>query len=143
MIVNEIYGNINWQPRPSELRRFGWAAGAALVVLGLVFGLEAGTVTMVGKVLWAVAAALILLGTAMPALLFWIYRVWMAVTAPVAFLVQVVLLSCFFYIVLAPVSVILRLAGRDVLRTRPDTESETFWVCRKPQRDPRRYFRLY
>jgi len=141
--MQEIYEFIDWSPPPRELRRFGWAVGGALTVVGLVICWRLGRVAPALKVLWSVAAAFALLGTVLPRILFWPYRVWMGITVPVAVLIQTVLLCVFFYGMLTPVGLVMRLFGRDPLNRRLSASAESCWTPCKPPQDRRRYFRQY
>ncbi len=48
-----------------------------------------------------------------------------------------VMLVVIFYLVFAPVGIVLRLLGKDPLLQKLDPEADTYWIERKP-RDPSR-----
>jgi hypothetical protein len=54
-----------------------------------------------------------------------------------------VVLLLVFAVVVTPVALLLRLLGRDPLERRPDPRAATYWVDRKTEPDPRRYFRQF
>jgi hypothetical protein len=50
----------------------------------------------------------------------------------------------FFYLVLTPVGLLLRLLGKDPLHRKPDRSAASYWVKRAPEKiDPERYERLF
>ena len=54
------------------------------------------------------------------------------------------LLGLFFYLVMTPVALVLRLAGKDLLQQRLDRSAKSYWVKREPApTDPERYERLF
>ena len=139
----EIYTHINWDPDRKGLRHFSWAAAGALAVIGAVFAFRADAITAPSLSLWAVAGAVVLSGAAVPEWLRPVYRVWMAITAPLAFGMQVLLLCVFFYLILTPVALVMRCLGRDPLHRRFRTDDAGFWVSHASPADLRRYFRQY
>ena len=54
------------------------------------------------------------------------------------------LLGLFFYLVLTPAALILRLLGKDLLHQQVDRSAPSYWIKREPvQLDPERYERLF
>ena len=139
----EIYAHVNWDPSRRELRHFGWALGAALSLATLVICWRLQRVAFFA--FFTVSGSLILLGlgTAGSRLLFWPYRVWMSLTAPIGFAVQGLVLALFFYLVLAPVGLAMRLCGRDPLQRGLDRTQDSCWVRCRRNVEKRRYFRQF
>ena len=67
------------------------------------------------------------------------YIGWMAVAFPIGWLVSHIFLGIIFYVVFTGIAIIFRLVGRDSLNRRFDPAADTYWVERKPVRDPKRY----
>lgn len=138
-----IYEHIDWNPDARALRLFGWSAGGALAVLTLVVSWRTGSFVLPARVLAMASGVLLILGTAYSPCLFWVYRCWMAATVPVGVGIQVLLLCVFFYVVLTPVALVMRLMGRDPLRRRFDEAASSYWIPCRHHGDRRRYFRQY
>lgn len=138
-----IYSEFNWSPSTRELKHFSWAVAAALTLLGALAVLKTGSVTVVPSVLWIAAAAVLCAGTVAPGTLLRLYRCWMAVVLPIAFIVEKLLLTVFFFLVVTPVALFLRLVGRDAMNRGFDRNAESYWITRESQSDPERYYRQY
>jgi hypothetical protein len=113
---------------PQELRKFGLLVGGIFAVLGAWWayrGFKAGPVFM------AVGAPLIVLGFAAPMLLRRIYLAWMALALVMGLVVGTVLLTVFYFCVMAPVTLIAKMAGADFMAAKWDKAAETYWVKRK------------
>lgn len=108
--------------RPSD-RAFGLVFAALFAFVTLIGWLLAGRV-----LLWSAATALALLLTALlaPGLLLPLNRIWGLLGARLALLVNRVLLSLFFYLVILPFGLASRLRG-GLLRRRPDPDAQTYW----------------
>ena len=69
---------------------------------------------------------------------------WMKFAYVLGWINTRLLLGIFFYLVLTPVALVLRLAGKDLLQQRLDRSAQSYWVKREPaQIDPERYERLF
>ena len=142
-MFREIYEHINWFPDRRHLRFFGWSAGGALFVIATVLGLHAGAFGTASRVLILMGLMLIALGCVAPQGLFGVYRVWMGVTAPLFFCFQTLLLILFFFAVLTPVALVLKVLRRDSLKRTFDRNAASYWVPRRAPPPSRRYFRQY
>lgn len=78
----------------------------------------------------AVAATLVLVGLAYPALLDGPKRVWLALGAVLARIVNPVVLGILFITVITPTALVARLLGRDPLRLRFERDAATYWMER-------------
>jgi hypothetical protein len=73
-----------------------------------------------------------------------VHAAWMKFAHALGWLNTRLLLGVFFYLVLTPVALVLRLAGKDLLQQRLDRSARTYWIKREPaQFDPDRYERLF
>ena len=141
--MHGIYEHIDWDPGARELRLFGWSAGGALAVLTLVISWHAGAFVTPAKVTATASCTLLVVATVFSPSLLWVYRCWMAATVPVGVCLQVLLLCVFFYVVLTPVALVMRMLGRDPLARRFDGSAPSHWIPCRHHGDPRRYFRQY
>lgn len=82
---------------------------------------------------WALAAAALAVAVALarPAALRPIHTVWMAFGRAMGWVNTRILLGLVFYLVLAPLGIAMRLAGRDPLRLRFDPDAATYAVPRR------------
>ena len=139
----DVYEDVNWAPLRRERRIFGLSAGTALgIIAGIVFW-RTGAFLLLPALFAGASALLVITGICAPRILLWPYRIWMAVLAPVAFIFQCFLLTIFFFAVLSPLAVVLRLMGRDKLRVKSDSEVVSYWKTCERIEDVRRYFRQY
>jgi len=115
---------------PSGLRRFGFAFGGGLTVLGslLLWRDKPAAPYVLG-----VAAVVLLLGALFPrglTPLEWLMsRLFRVVTAVLTY----VILTVVFIVVLTPLGFIRRLLGKDSLGLAPDPGSLSYWVDVDPE----------
>lgn len=117
-----------------ELRNFGLLVGGVFLAIGLWALLKHKA-----WYLWALwpGSALMLFGVVAPAVLKPIYIVWMSLALVMGFVVSHVLLTVFFFLVITPIGLVARLAGRDFLRLKRTPGADTYWIQR-PKREPGR-----
>lgn len=132
----------NATPSQIQLRRF------ASIGLPLAFGLAALLAWRrefpgVASVLACVAAVCFVLGWLRPVWFRPLYIVSMALGYPFAWLLGYLLLAGVYYLLIAPIGLILRLFRRDPLARDFDREAQSYWVARGESPDRDRYFRQY
>jgi len=134
---------VNRNPTRSQLRLF------AALVFPLFWGWVAFLVyrrAEAPRVAIAIAAVAVLIsiaGLLSPAFM---RRVWIAMMvglSPIGWVMSHVILAFIYYLVLTPVGLALRLAGRDPLNRRLDREAKTYWIDRGDEPAVDRYFRQY
>ena len=126
---------------PASLRKFGILFGA-LGALATAYFLYRGSDVWV----WSAGAALFFLftGLALQRVLKPVYIVWMAFAFLLGWLNTRLLLGLFFYLIITPIGLVLRLTGKDLLDKKIDREAETYWKKReKKEFEPSRYERLF
>jgi hypothetical protein len=121
------------------LRQFAGLWLAVFNVLALVQGVGRGRLVL-ASLLAVLAAVPGLAGLARPRSVEPLFRVAMAVAAPIGWVVSHVLLGVIFYLVITPLALFFRLIGRDALARRATTGAASQWVPREPSTDPRRYW---
>ncbi len=113
---------------PSD-RSFGW-------VFTIFFALVGGWPAWHGRPVraWALAlsAAFALVTVARPALLGPANRLWMRFGLLLSRIVNPIVTAVFFYVVITPVGLLLRLSGKDPLRLRRDPAASSYWIERRP-----------
>ena len=134
---------INRNPTLSQLRLF------AAVVFPLFWGWVAFLVwrraasPRVAVAIAGVAVAISIVGLLSPAFM---KRVWIAMMvglSPIGWVMSHVILGFIYYLVLTPVGLALRLAGRDPLHRRFDRGAKSYWIDRGKEPPVDRYFRQY
>jgi Saxitoxin biosynthesis operon protein SxtJ len=97
----------------------GWAgrSGVAYTFLGL-------------------ALAILTVAFTRPALLHGLNRAWMRFGALLHNIVNPIVLGGIYFLVFTPVAVVMRLAGRDALRRKLDTQAKSYWIDRDPPGPP-------
>jgi hypothetical protein len=114
---------INWRPNVSERRKFG---AVMLIGFGIISVLLAWkgsrTAALWAAVIAVAAGALGLSGTAAAMPVYWL---WMALAFVLGSIMSRLILSIFYYIILTPVALIMRAAGRDKLGLKEKQES--YW----------------
>ncbi len=120
---------INWNPSKKDLRIFGISmiAGFAVLALLLWYRWHAWTA---GTVLLAVGAAIGLVGLSGTRVALPLYWGWMAVALVLGNIVSRILLAVFFYGMITPMGLTMRLLGRDKLSRR--RREDTYWVDAPP-----------
>ena len=73
-----------------------------------------------------------------------LYTAWMLLAYALGWINARVLLGLFFYVVVTPISLILRWTGKDLLDERIERERTTYWKKREPQpAEPARLERMF
>ncbi len=82
--------------------------------------------------LWFVLATLLLIALALlrPRLLRPLHTGWMALAFALGALVSRMLLALFFYLILTPIALLLRLLGKDLLQRKIKKEGASYWIRR-------------
>jgi hypothetical protein len=85
------------------------------------------------------------LGAIYPKCLRVVYLGWMSLALVLGLVVSTVLLTLFFYVVITPMGLVARLAGKDFLRLKLNPSESSYWIRRDQgaQRDPSEYERQY
>jgi|SRR5438552_9989082 len=110
-----------------ELRRFGLLVGAVFTLLGVWFWWRGK-----GRYPYFLApgAVLLGLGAGAPRALRLIYVGWMSLAFLLGFAVSNILLTLFFYVIVTPVGLLARLAGKDFLNRKLDGQTGSYWIMR-------------
>ena len=134
---------INRNPTLRQLRLF------AALVFPLFWGWVAFLVyrradlPRVALAIAGIAAVISILGLLSPAFMRRVWIAMMVALSPIGWVMSHVILAFIYYLVLTPVGLALRLAGRDPLHRRFDREAKTYWIDRGKEPPVDRYFRQY
>jgi len=112
---------------PRDLRKFGLMVGGVFLGLGLLFYFR-------HKPWWpwfiGPGAPLVLLGAVFPRSLKWIYVAWMTLAMVLGAIVSTILLTLLFYLVVTPIGLVARLAGKDFLSRKLEPPAASYWILR-------------
>ena len=116
---------------PTLFGATGWAVTSGFP-LNNVLGVLGGIGVLGALAIWAA-----------PALGRQLYIGWMYAAQPAGWTISHVVLGIVYYLVLTPIGLLLRLAGRDPLQRRFDREATSYWIKREAPADAARYFRQF
>ena len=135
--------SINWHPTNRELRQFAgiWFPLFWVIVGGLI--VLRGGAWVVAEWIVALAVAVGIVGLIWPQLMRPIFIGWMCAAFPIGWVVSHLLLGAVFYLVITPLGLVMRLAGRDKLKLRFDPAAASYWMRRPPTPPASRYFRQF
>ena len=123
-MIREEIKSLNTGER--ELRKFGLTVGAVFALVGCWFWWRGKT----HFPYFLVPGVLLLLGALVPRALKFIYIGWMSLAFILGFAVSTTLLTLLFYLIVTPIGLISRLAGRDFLNRKFDRNTATYWIKR-------------
>ena len=136
------WSDIPFQPTARTLRQFAACWLAAFLFLGLS-QYHFKHRPHLGLVLIGGALLLGIPGLLRPKWVRPIFVGWMVVAFPIGWIVSMLMLLLLYFAVFAPMGLLFRLIGRDVLVRRSTPGRETFWVLKRSAVDVRQYFRQY
>jgi hypothetical protein len=132
---------------PKTIREFGFLLCGFLLLLPLIAnGLG---ILFAGKKFhywlgWpALSMAAFILNLAAPSIVCKIYRAMMLLTHPISWVVMKVVLGILFYLVLAPISITMRLMGKDLLDEKLKSNQTSYWKPHETRTGKERYERLF
>ena len=122
----DVQDDLNEAP-PSD-RSFGLVFTGFFILVGLVPLLRGRPIR-----LWAlvVSGGFALITLIRPALFSQANKLWMKLARLLSRIVNPVVMAVLFFVLLTPMSMLLRVFGKDPLRLKPDGRS-TYWVPRNP-----------
>ena len=125
----------------AALRKFGLVVGGVFLALGLLFLWRHPNRTPYFA--WP-GGILVVLGAVLPRGLRWIYIGWMSLAFIMGFVMAHVILTLFFFLVITPVGLVARLAGKDFLSLKLDRATKSYWLPREQKtRKPEDYERQF
>jgi hypothetical protein len=62
---------------------------------------------------------------------------------PIGFVLSYVIMGALYFLIIGPIAVALRLAGRDPMRRARDPQAASYWTPARPARDKESYFHQY
>ena len=125
MLLEEIK-NINSGKK--QLKEFALTIGIVLLIVSAIMFYNSSEL----KLHFGIAGILvILLGYVFPNLLMPLQKLWMALALVLGFFMSRLILTLLFYLVITPIGLISKLAGKDFLDLKLTRTKETFWNYRE------------
>jgi hypothetical protein len=142
------FQEMEWNPGQSDLRRFSLRSCAGGLAAGLIVTLFEAR-HWIGAESWGhvrygmfAIAGWALLGLILPAAARLLYRSVHGLSALVTFVSSAIILALFYFLILTPYALCLRLMGHDSLRLKP-VGGKTMWQPHRPPENIRQYYRQY
>jgi hypothetical protein len=132
---------INRQPSARELRWFGVGLLVFAGLIGALVVWRTGS-WWAARAIWGAGGAMTVAYFAMPPLRRPVYLGWCYAALPIGWAISHLLLLAIFYLVVTPIAVAMRLAGRDPMGRRFE-DRLSYWVPHEPGGDLGRYFRQF
>ena len=113
-----------------ELRNFGLLTGG---ILAGIFGLALPLLLYrsINIWCWGIGGVLLLAGIAFPTQLKPLHTVWMQVGHILGWINTRIILGIFFFCILLPAGIIMRIAGHDPMRRKFEPDAETYRIPAK------------
>ena len=132
---------LNWNPDRSQLTILGWLwLPLLLVTMGVVALVRLDTLAAL-YVTCPLAVLSMLVGRLAPRCLRPVFVGLLLVTFPIGFVVSHLVMLVVFFLVLTPMALVMRLAGRDALGLRFDRQARSYWIPHPAPHPVSRYFR--
>jgi hypothetical protein len=141
------FADTNWNPALAERRKFARSLIIGFPIIAIVLALITRFSTHTWKpfFLW-----LGIIGCA-AGLVFWLipqiakpfYLAWYFIACCIGFVVGNVLFAVFYYFVITPFGLVMRMAGRDPLRKKLNKSTPTYWQDAEKVTDVSRYYRQF
>lgn len=123
-------------------RQFGLVVGGVLTILGGVWSIL-GRFGPAGPLAVAIGLALIAGGLLCPRALFWPNKAWMALAHGLGFVMTRVILAVMFGLVMTPIALCMRIAGRDLLGRRAGPRRSYWLPYPERHRDTHHYENMF
>ena len=142
---------INFNPDTKTLRQFGVIAFVGFGIFAalayyekLVFSFGLGEARMPLVTTFAALGSIALLFSLIAPRANRILYVGLTLLAfPIGFVLSYVIMGTLFFLIIAPIAVVMRLFGKDAMHRSYDPNAPTYWSTARPARDKESYFHQY
>ena len=132
---------------PKTVREFGFILAGVLVgfpLIGALLGMWLKGKSFHYGWYWPVLSALVLaVNFFLPRAMALIFRVAMFVAHGISWVVMRAVLALLFYLCITPITIAMRLMGRDLLDQKVDRNAVTYWKKRPPVPPREQYERMF
>ena len=133
---------ITWHPSPNQLRVFALVQVLFFALISMFITRHSGSWQGAGIVM-ACSATIAVVGVCVPGIIRFVYVAWMAALFPVALTVSFILMALIFYLLFAPIGLMMKLVGRDPMYRKLDVSADSYWIRREQKREEAAYFKQY
>ena len=142
---------LNLRPDARTLRQFGWIALGGFGLLALLAWNGWLAFAYLGEASRASVALGLAVLAAVSGLFSLVYPkanlpIYLGLTIaafPIGFVLSYVIMGTLFYVVVAPLGVVMRLFGHDPIERRIQRAAKAYWVDARPQRARDSYFKQF
>lgn len=127
----------------SSIRKFGLTMAIALSIIGAIIFFK-GSQPENAYWFWLIAGLFLIIGLLMPAALRPIHKMWMGLAFVLGWFVSRLILSILYYLVITPISLVLKMSSKDLLQLKIDKNASSYWIKRQSEeRGPEKYEKLF
>jgi hypothetical protein len=138
MIIEEIK---NIKGDKSDWRKFGITMGIILALMGFYLLWKKKNYS---EYVFLLTAAFFISGLVIPSALKYVYKVWMAISVIMGFIMTRVIMVIIFYMIVTPVSFVASIIGKNFLDMKIDKTAKSYWMVReKVQKEKSDYERQF
>ena len=123
---------INWNPNHKELHKFGIISLIASVLIALLLYVLKGLGIQWMAVIFFVGFIIFVSSMISLKVTRGIYLGLILVTMPIGLVVSFTLMATFYFLLLTPLGLLFRLMGRDSLGRKFDSNTNSYWISRRP-----------
>ncbi|MBF0176406.1 MAG: hypothetical protein HQL63_06100 [Magnetococcales bacterium] len=120
---------MSFSEKTSSDRAFGLVFAVIFGCVGLIPVLRGAPPRVL---LLVIAGILLTVALAVPALLHPFNRLWLAFGDLLHHVMNPIIMGVVFFVVITPISLLMRLFGKDTLRLRTDAKATSYWIIRTP-----------
>jgi hypothetical protein len=125
MIIEEIK---NIKGNKSDWKKFGITMGVILTIIGFFLLWKKNNYF---EYSFFLAAAFFIPGLILPSVLKPVYKVWMALSVVMGFIMTKVIMVIIFYLIVTPIGLIASITGKEFLDMKIDKSAESYWIVRE------------
>ena len=137
----KIYDEINKNPSPKELAKFGAIVLAGLGIIGLVYNFYFHKES-IAHGLW-IAGGVVFVLSRIPPIGRILYVLWMGLGITMGLITSPIILVVVFLLLITPVGLFFKLVGRDAMKRKLDRGASSYWEEYKENEDPATYVKQF
>jgi len=125
MILDELK---NIKSSKQEIIKFSRIVGFAFIILGAILSILN---CRIHPIPFIIGIALIVIGGIIPKALLPVHKLWMGFSVILGYISTRLILTAFYFLILAPIAVVGRLCGKDFLDEKLDRSKPSYWINKK------------
>ena len=137
----KIYDEINKNPSPKELLKFGATFLGGMALFGLLYNFYFHKESLAHG-LWIAGGGVFLLSL-IPPIGRVLYVLWMGIGITMGLVTSPIILVVVFLFLITPVGLFFKLVGRDTMKRKLDKGATTYWEEYKESDDPATYVKQF